>query len=144
MATCSHEHLNTDYLSLFCEFAVEIITNNTLNHEMKIHVIKFLRYLSNGAEVVDLLLECRIVENVLVAMTSFPFSRWRLINEELIQPRQLDRKARRHYDYGMEAYCCGVGEALQVYEGLQNAQTVKGVNVFGANTEYVVSGSEHG
>jgi len=35
-------------------------------------------------------------------------------------------------------------EAPQVYEGHRNAQTVKGVNFFGANTEYVVSGSDCG
>jgi mRNA-capping enzyme len=39
------------------------------------------------------------------AMTGFPFSeRWRLIEEELIQPRQSDSKANWHYDYGMEAF----------------------------------------
>ncbi|KAI5077907.1 hypothetical protein GOP47_0007731 [Adiantum capillus-veneris] len=32
----------------------------------------------------------------------------------------------------------------QVYEGHRNAQTVKGVNFFGPNTEYVVSGSDCG
>lgn len=32
----------------------------------------------------------------------------------------------------------------QVFEGHRNAQTVKGVNYFGPNTEYVVSGSDCG
>lgn len=35
-------------------------------------------------------------------------------------------------------------EAPQVYKGHRNAQTVKGVNFFGSNTEYVVSGSDCG
>ncbi|KAH9322174.1 hypothetical protein KI387_016813, partial [Taxus chinensis] len=35
-------------------------------------------------------------------------------------------------------------EVPQVYEGHRNAQTVKGVNFFGPNTEYVVSGSDCG
>ena len=35
-------------------------------------------------------------------------------------------------------------EAPQVYTGHRNAQTVKGVNFFGPNTEYVVSGSDCG
>ncbi|MCO5611216.1 hypothetical protein L7F22_065467 [Adiantum nelumboides] len=35
-------------------------------------------------------------------------------------------------------------EGPQVYKGHRNAQTVKGVNFFGPNTEYVVSGSDCG
>lgn len=35
-------------------------------------------------------------------------------------------------------------EEPQVYKGHRNAQTVKGVNFFGPNTEYVVSGSDCG
>jgi len=35
-------------------------------------------------------------------------------------------------------------EAPHVYKGHRNAQIVKGVNFFGPNTEYVVSGSDCG